>query len=170
MFLGLSLVSAAALAQPSLPDEVCSPPAEQVLAALNALRAGARSCGAHPLPPAPLLRWDARLAHSARLYARELAQRETLSHDGLRSRSLRERLNQAGYAMRLGGENLAAGQTSLEEVLQQWQLSASHCEILMGAEFEQAGLACVSASQGRYRHYWVLHVGLGSDPAEINRP
>ncbi len=135
--------------------------AASVLARLNALREQPRACGAAPMPAAPALRWQALLAASADEHARELAQRDTLSHQGLKTRSLRERLHRAGYRMRLSGENLAAGPASLEEALALWLASPGHCENLMLAEFRDAGLAC-AAAPGRHERFWVLHLGRGA--------
>lgn len=133
---------------------------QQALALVNTLRAQARSCGAAVLPAAAALRWDPRLLASAQAYAEELARRDTLSHEGQQARSLRERLRTAGYRMRLAGENLAAGPDTVEEALAQWLASPAHCDNLMAAEFDDMGLACVPG-QGRYEHYWVLHLGRG---------
>jgi len=132
--------------------------AEEVLRKLNALRASARSCGTLALPAAATLRWDARLVASSQRYAQELARRDSLSHEGQQSRSLRERLSGAGYRMRLAGENLAAGPETLDEALAQWLSSPDHCDNLMAADFEDVGLACVAAG-GRYERFWVLHLG-----------
>lgn len=143
----------------------------QALRQLNALRAMARSCGALALPAAAPLRWDARLAVSAQAFAEELAQRDALSHRGQRAGSLRERLRRAGYPMREGGENLAAGPETLEQALEQWLASPGHCDNLMLRDFRDMGLACVAAP-GRHERFWVLQLGrsAASDPAEVDRP
>jgi len=143
---------------PAEPAPGCQPEAAQVLAQLNALRAAPRSCGSRVMAAVAPLGWEERLAGSARLYAQELAQRDTLTHQGQVLRSLRERLRAAGYVFRAAGENLAAGPQDLEEALQQWLASPEHCENLMLADFRDAGLACVPAT-GRFERYWVLHLG-----------
>ncbi|MGS0758285.1 CAP domain-containing protein, partial [Roseateles sp. GG27B] len=56
------------------------------------------------------------------------------------------------------GENLAAGQEELDEALQVWLNSASHCDNLMQAEFRDVGLAC-AVGPGAYQRYWVMHLG-----------
>jgi uncharacterized protein YkwD len=143
----------------------CQPAAEAALRALNALRAEAQSCGA----AVPALNWDPRLAESARLYAQELARREVLTHEGQHIRSLRERLRGQGYPFRLAGENLAAGPASLDEVLAQWLGSPAHCKNVMSAGFADAGLAC-ALDAGKAKPFWVLHLGRGLDPAQVDRP
>jgi uncharacterized protein YkwD len=136
--------------------------ADEALRQINALRARAESCGAMALPAAGALRWNVRLAASAQAYAEELAQRDTLSHQGLRASTLRERLFQAGYRMRQSGENLAAGPETLEQALAQWMASPGHCDNLMFKDFQDMGLACVAAP-GRYERFWVLHLGRSTD-------
>ena len=144
----------------------CQPDADTALVALNTLRAHAQPCAAAARP----LQWDARLARSAQRYADELALRDTVSHQGEGAVSLLDRLKAVGYPLRRAGENLAAGQDDLAEVLAQWLASRAHCENLMQAEFRDVGLACVTGP-GLYQTYWVLHLGVGpSDPAQINRP
>jgi uncharacterized protein YkwD len=143
----------------------CPSPAEihAELLRLNAFRTQAQACGRKLLPAAPPLRWEGRLEASALAFAAELAQGDQLSHVGLKGSSLRERFRQSGYVMRRAGENLAAGQESLDEVLATWTLSAQHCENLMQSEFVDVGLACV-VGPGRYDRYWVLHLGRPVEP------
>lgn len=154
------LAAAASAASPD-PSPDCQPSAEQALRALNALRAAARSCGATPMAAAGPLRWNDELAASARQYAEELAGRDTLSHEGLVLKTLGRRVRAAGYPMQRAGENLAAGDGDLDEVLDRWASSADHCGNLMEPTFQDAGLACARSS-GHFGYYWVLHLGLRS--------
>lgn len=137
--------------------EPCRPEAETARAALNALRAQARSCGGRVLPAAPPLRWLPLLDDSAQRQARDLATRDRLDHVGAAGASLRSRLREAGYPMRVAGENLAGGPETLDEVLAQWLASPAHCENLMAADVQEFGLACANGS-GALQHYWVLHL------------
>ncbi len=129
-----------------------------LLAQLNALRSQGQSCGEVPRPAAPPLRWEPKLAHSAQAFAAELAQRDGLSHVGAGGGGLRERFKRSGYLFARAGENLAAGQEELDEALQVWLNSASHCDNLMQPEFRDVGLAC-AVGPGTYQRYWVLHLG-----------
>lgn len=131
---------------------------EQVLHQLNALRADPRACGQQAHGPAGPLRWELRLEQVAQRHAAELAQGDQLNHLGAGGRSLRERLRANGYIAFRVGENLAAGQESVDEVLQTWSGSAKHCENLMQAEFQDVGLACASGP-GKYSRYWVMNLG-----------
>lgn len=131
---------------------------EAGLARLNVFRTQSQLCGHRRLPAAPPLQWDARLQASASAYAGELSAADKLSHIGPGGSSLRQRFRASGYVMRRAGENLAAGQEDLDEVLATWTRSATHCENLMQPDFLDAGLACVSGP-GMYERYWVLHLG-----------
>lgn len=156
--LSLMLLSPAVLAAD------CQPGAEAATHALNAVRAQAQSCGA----AAPPLRWHALLEASAQRYAKELAARDKLDHVGANGATLRTRLHEAGYVMRLSGENLAGGPESLDEALAQWLASPAHCENLMLADFEDFGLACVSGP-GKLQRYWVLQLAapVGRTPRPV---
>jgi len=132
--------------------------AEASVRAVNALRGQARQCGERTLPAAASLRWQATLAGSAQRYAQELARRDRLDHVGEAGASLRMRMREAGYLMRAAGENLAGGPETLDEALAQWLASPTHCENLMGAEFEEFGLACATGP-GQLQRYWVLQLG-----------
>lgn len=152
-------LAALARAEPGPPPD-CQPAAAQVLERLDRLRAQARRCGGRTLAAAGPLQWSEALQRSAQTYARELARRDLLSHQGEQSASLRERLRAAGYQLRSAGENLAAGPLDLDEALAHWLASPEHCENLMAPQFEEMGLACVTAP-GRYGRFWVLHLGQG---------
>ena len=150
--LPLLLVACTAGAQPD-----CQPAPEAVQAQLDAVRSSARACGERTWPAVATLRPNAVLAATARHYAQELAARERIDHVGAAGDSLRTRLRQGGYAMRLAGENLAGGPDGLDEALAQWLASPAHCENLMLADFQEYGLACV-AGPGQWQRYWVLHL------------
>lgn len=125
---------------------------------LNGARSQGQSCGGAPKPAAPPLRWEPKLAHSAQAFADELAQRDVLSHVGAAGGSLRARFKRSGYLTARAGENLAAGQEDLDEVLQVWRHSAMHCDNLMQPDFLDVGLAC-AVGPGAYERYWVMHLG-----------
>lgn len=130
---------------------------ERALAAINAMRQVAQECAGLNMPAAGPLRWSSRLEAVARGYAGELSRGDDLVHAGLGS-TLRDRLRASGYAFSRAGENLAAGQESLDEVLQSWIVSAKHCSNLMRADFTEVGLACMRGP-GVFETYWVMNLG-----------
>ena len=131
---------------------------EQVLDYLNAFRAQPRACGPRSYEAAAPLRWELRLEQAAQGHAAELAQGEELNHMAANGRSLRERLRGKGYIAFRVGENLAAGQESVDEALLTWSSSAKHCENIMQADFRDVALAC-AGGPGKYARYWVLNLG-----------
>ena len=137
----------------------CQPEPAVAVRALNALRAQSQVCGERVWPAAPALRWQAALADSTRRYALELSAHDRLDHVGAAGTTLRTRLHEAGYVMRVAGENLAAGPETLEEALAHWLASPAHCENLMAAEFQDVGVACM-AGPGQFQRYWVLHLAV----------
>ena len=161
LLLWASLLAGLAVAGPApeapRPPPSCEPDAQQALALANAWRQEARQCGARAFDAARPLRWNAALQSSAQRFASELAARGELSHQGLSSPTLRERVRDTGYVLRAVGENLAAGPLGLDEAFSLWASSEEHCANLMRADFEELGLACVAAA-GRYERFWVLHL------------
>jgi uncharacterized protein YkwD len=151
LLMGLACMGAAAADGACMRDEALA------VRALNALRAQAQTCGGRLWPAASALRWQATLGNSARRYAQELAAQDRLDHIGADGATLRTRLREAGYVMRMSGENLAGGPETLDEVLALWLASPAHCENLMAADFQEFGLACVSGP-GRLQRYWVLQL------------
>jgi uncharacterized protein YkwD len=132
---------------------------QAVLERLNALRReGDAPCGAASAF-APPLAWEARLASSAQQQAADMAQRDLVSHLDARQRSFGTRLRDAGYAARRAGENLAAGQTNLDDTLAAWLASPAHCANLMRSDFRDVGLACVQRRGSRHERFWVAHLG-----------
>lgn len=158
LFLWVCLLGRLAVAapQPTQPPP-CQPAAEEVLALANAWRQEARQCGAQAWNAAPALRWNEALQRSAQRFAVELAARGELSHEGIGSPTLRERVRETGYALRAVGENLAAGPLGLDEVFSLWTASEVHCSNLMRADYQELGLACVNG-KGPYERFWVLHL------------
>ncbi len=97
------------------------------------------------------LAWESRLAASAHEQAMDLALNDRLSHVDSRKRSFGTRLRSVGYAAAGAGENLAAGQRDVDDALQAWLASPSHCANLMQPEYRDVGLACVQRPGSRYR-------------------
>ncbi|WP_457420203.1 CAP domain-containing protein [Roseateles sp. P5_E7] len=163
------LLLSLAAAAPAVPAADCQPDAEVATRALNALRAQAQRCGDRLWPAASALRWQTVLGESSRRYAAELATLDRLDHTSASGATLRTRLREAGYAMRVSGENLAGGPETLDEALAQWLASSGHCENLMAPDFEDFGLACVSGP-GRLQRFWVLQLAAPAGPRPKSSP
>lgn len=132
---------------------------------INALRRQPAQC-ASTGADMQRLSWESRLAASAQEQARDLAVQDRLSHVDSRNRGLGVRLRSVGYAAAGAGENLAAGQSDIDDALQAWLASPSHCANLMQPEYRDVGLACVQRRGSRYERFWVAHFGV---PATTQR-
>jgi uncharacterized protein YkwD len=64
------------------------------------------------------------------------------------------RASQAGYRWKLVGENIAAGQPTPEQVVEEWLESPGHCANIMDPAYAEMGVA--SAYEGRSEKgvYW----------------
>lgn len=156
----LLLLLVVALSLPALAAP-CDVPvvSDAVLRQINELRSSHRRCGDRVMPAVGPLRWQPQLIDASQRYAAELSRRGKLSHTGAAGSTLAQRLDEAKYAMRAAGENLASGPESAEEALRLWAESPSHCTNLMGADFTEVGLACDIRDDHRAVAYWVMELG-----------
>ncbi len=126
-------------------------PTTQLLDLINAYRSE-RGLGA--LEP------EARLRAAAEAHGRDMATRGYFGHDSPDGETLKQRLERVGYAFRFAGENLAGGQETPAEVLEDWQESPGHDEILLSPLARDAGLAFLPNPAGEpIERLWVLVVG-----------
>ena len=134
-----------------------TPELEQLLALINEQRAEGYECASGYQPPVGPLTADGRLNWAAQMHAEDMDAAGVLSHDTppgavhfAPGTSPGERIVQSGYLAAAWGENIAWGQTTPEEVLNDWLAStAGHCEGLMSGSYVHAGL-------GKSGSYWTL--------------
>nr|MBO2501620.1 CAP domain-containing protein [Thermoanaerobacterales bacterium] len=105
-------------------------PADRVVELVNAARAEA-GCG--PLAT------DERLARAAQGHADDMAAQGYCSHTSLDGRSFADRVRDAGHP-RPGGENIAQGQRSAEEVHEAWMGSPAHRDNILNCDFTAIGV------------------------------
>lgn len=105
-------------------------PADRVVELVNAARAEA-GCG--PLAT------DERLARAAQGHADDMAAQGCFSHTSLDGRSFADRVRDAGHP-RPGGENIAQGQRSAEEVHEAWMGSPAHRDNILNCDFTAIGV------------------------------
>jgi uncharacterized protein YkwD len=130
------------------------------LARINQYRATGASCRtAGTFGPAQPLRWNAQLLQAASGHSRDMATRNYFSHTSLDGRTMVQRINATGYLWSALGENIAAGQTSVNGVVDAWMKSDGHCRNIMNPNLRDVGMACVSSTTSRYRTYWTMDLG-----------
>jgi uncharacterized protein YkwD len=132
-----------------------------MLAAVNARRRAGASCGSHGnFPPAPDLAWNAALTQAAVAHSDDMVSHNFFDHTGSDGSTPGDRETRAGYTWRGWGENIAAGQSSVAEVVDGWMKSEGHCANLMNAAYKDIGVACVAGNAGTtYRTYWTQDFG-----------
>lgn len=128
--------------------------ARRVLDLVNQARGEPRRCGNRAFAAAPPLAWDATLAAASLAYAQDLAQYRYLSHTGRDGSTPGDRATRAGYVWKAVGENIAAGQTTPEEVTAGWLASPEHCANIMSPAFRMMGAAYALNPADRMAVYW----------------
>ena len=131
----------------------------RVLELVNEARADPRRCGRKRFDAAPPLALSELLQRAALEHARDMASRSSLSHAGSDGSTHAERATRAGYPWRVVGENIAAGQSTAEQVVAGWLKSAGHCANLMDPDFSEMGVAFAAAPQGGKGIYWAQMFG-----------
>ncbi len=131
------------------------------MARINAQRAAGAVCGAEgSFPAAPNLSWNAALTQASLVHSDDMMALNFFSHTGSNGSSAGQRATAAGYVWQTWGENIAAGQPTVNSVMDAWVASPGHCANLMNARFRDIGLACVSGSANNtYRTYWTMTLG-----------
>lgn len=137
----------------NLPDFAAS-----ALARINQWRASGADCGSEGrFGPAPAVAWNDALTQAALGHSQDMVAHNLFSHTGSNGSTLGQRISAAGYAWSAAGENIAAGQTSVNSVVDGWIASPGHCANLMNPGYVHIGLACVpGTSANAYPTYWTL--------------
>lgn len=131
----------------------------ELLQRVNAFRSEPRMCGTKRFEAAPPLKWNLRLLNASYRHSVDMARSNLVSHTSLDSRELWNRLDQAAYPFLKAGENIAAGQNTVEKVVLAWQQSPHHCATMMVPEFLEIGVACVYKKSSFYKYYWTMDLG-----------
>jgi uncharacterized protein YkwD len=139
--------------------------AQTALRLVNQARATGRTCKDDKLnegyfAAAKPVGWNLKLETSARNHSSDMQQKNYFAHASPSGVTLQKRLEKVGYVWRLIGENIAAGQPTLERAMTGWIGSAGHCAVLMNPDFTQMGLARIDgATDNSFKVYWTLDFG-----------
>lgn len=131
----------------------------EILQRVNTLRLAGAVCGSTTYAATTALTWNTQLLQAARGHSTDMAQNNYFSHTSLDGRTLAQRVLATGYSYMALGENIAAGQTSVESVMTAWINSPGHCQNLMSPAFRDIGVACVRNDAAAYRLYWTMNLG-----------
>jgi len=109
--------------------------------------------GLHPLV------YDFSLAAAARDHSEDMGVQDYFSHTSLDGRTVGDRITAAGYAYNTYGENIAAGQSTPEVVLDGWMSSSGHRANILNPNFCDIGVGYAYVADSTYRHYWTQDFG-----------
>jgi uncharacterized protein YkwD len=104
---------------------------------------------------------------AAQNYASYMARENFYSHKGKDGSNVGDRLTQAGYRWRSAksgsfiGENIAAGQTSVVAVMNDWAMSPSHRSNILNRNFTHVGFGRAQSRESKFGVYWVQNFGSG---------
>jgi uncharacterized protein YkwD len=138
----------------NVPTGTTTPQQLTQAAILSAINEARRINGNHK----PLT-YNTQLEAAARFQADLMAKKDTLAHDV--GYTLRERTNMQNYRGAVG-ENIAGGQTSLQQAIEGWLNSTGHRATLLSDKFVEFGLAEAHTPLGvksRYGNYWCFIAG-----------
>ena len=157
----LETVSTKSFASTDLISTTCLPGVTiaEAVAKLNAARATGRMCGTTWYPAAPPVQWNEALAKAASGHSKDMATNNYFSHTSLDGRSPGTRITAAGYNWSAYGENIAAGQSTMDAAMTAWLNSPGHCKNIMNARYKDYGAGCAYTSSSRYRTYWTQDFG-----------
>jgi uncharacterized protein YkwD len=127
---------------------------------INQYRAAGATCGSHgAFAPAAALTRNAKLDSAAFGHSRDMADHNYFSHDSQDGRTMPNRIDATGYTWSTIGENIAAGYSSVQSVIDGWMASEGHCANLMNPRFTEFGMACARNDASTYRLYWTQDFG-----------
>ena len=128
-----------------------------LLKQINKVRTKGCRCGRERMPKVAKLEWSDTLEYSAYLHAKEMSDHNYFAHRSINGEDIGQRLDNLGYKWQYVGENLADGQDSFPEALEDWLASESHCRMIMNPNMKEMGLS-------RVGRFWVHHFGAQMPP------
>ena len=133
---------------------------QQVIALVNQHRAAGVTCGGSAQPPVGPLSEDTSLRTAARGHSADMAAHDYFSHTSLDGRTFSQRIQDAGYAGGFPmGENIAAGTSTPQAVVNAWMASSGHCSNIMNGGYNDVGVGYGYLAGSTYGHYWTQDFG-----------
>ncbi len=105
------------------------------------------------LPP---LKLESKLQEAARGHAKDMAEREEMTHEGADGSTPGQRVVNFGYHYLMTGENVARGQRDVPDVMLAWMESPPHKKNVLG-DYSEIGVARAEGKDGKF--YWCADFG-----------
>ncbi|KAG2830897.1 hypothetical protein JG687_00002584 [Phytophthora cactorum] len=109
-----------------------------------------------------LLCMNGKLLPSALHHSKDMAANDFMGHNGSDGSTMEERITEAGFDWTAVGENVAAGQETVSDVMTAWMNSPEHKANILG-DYKMFGTAYAYNADGTYKHYWTQDFGTGDD-------
>jgi uncharacterized protein YkwD len=133
---------------------------DEVLALVNQRRAAGAVCGGTTFGPTGPLVMNVSLRSAARGHSLDMATLNYFSHTSLDGRTFDQRIRDAGYSAPTSlGENIAAGYSTPQAVVDGWMTSSGHCSNIMSPSYKSIGIGYAFAASSNFRHYWTQDFG-----------
>ena len=111
---------------------------------------------------------------SAYGHSKDMAQQDFFSHTGADGSSFSQRNQEVGYVSNTGAENIAAGDTTPESVVQSWIDSPGHNANMLNPDMTELGVGYFYLENDPgvedLNHYWTQVFGSGDTNPETNIP
>lgn len=125
---------------------------------VNQARVNSRYCGSAFYPGAAPLSWNSNLFNAAASHTADMANNNYFSHTSQDGRTFSQRVTAAGYAWKAAAENIAAGQSTIQQVMTTWLESPGHCANIMNTTYTEVGVSCVKNDASTYKQYWTMEL------------
>lgn len=114
----------------------------------------------------PAVSTDPTLMKIAADHSRAMAQADRMAHVLPGQGSFGQKLATGGFRPATAAENVAAGQQTLERVLEAWRKSPGHNANLLLSGATKIGIAVANNPSSTYGAYWTLIIGEWRKPGE----
>lgn len=135
-------------------DQCMSNADKDMLTQVNDARSLARNCGSGNYPATAALSWHCTLEDVAFEHSRDMGNHNFFSHTGSDGLESADRVKNAGYDWSAVGENIAAGQQTIDAVVTAWLDSPGHCANIMHPSFTEFGAASYTVDGSDFPIYW----------------
>ena len=143
-----------------MPDDTLGEFQQEMLDAINDVRAVPRKCGNTMFPSAGPVGWDYLLEQAAQRHSTDMFDNGFFSHEGSDGTNASHRVSDTGYEWLSIGENIAFGFATIDGVINGWLSSPGHCANIMSPYWQHMGVSKVDK-------YWTQVFGL---PLEVYNP
>lgn len=127
---------------PNVPENIDQ---QELLNLVNQVRQNGCNCGDEYFPPVNPVVWNDTLEKAAQNHSDDMDKKGFFSHTGSDGSSAGDRITDVGYFWSTYGENIAAGYSSEQTVIQGWLDSDGHCKNIMNGNFTEMGIATKGA-------------------------